>query len=128
VFVNGVLQVVKDDRLEDLSEMGSSLFGVDGRSDGEGGGNSVVGGEGHSRGRGMEVRVNQRRWWASWYSIRISRAFLKLLGGCQVLSLMGYPLPHVLWFVIASILYSSSPSIRSEGGFIKLGPWVLVSR
>ena len=118
MFVNGVRQAVKDDRLEvfsleDLSETGSSLFRVDGRSDGEGGGNSVVGGgEGHSRGQGMEVRVDQRRWWASWYSIRISRAFLKLLGSCQVLSLMGYPLhltryryplPHVLWFMIASI-------------------------
>jgi len=30
--------------------------------------------------------------------------------------------------LIASTSYSSSPSMRSGGGFMKLGPWVSVSR
>jgi len=47
VFVDRVGQAVEDNglevfSLEDLSEMGPSLLGVDGRSDGEGRGNSVV--------------------------------------------------------------------------------------
>ena len=47
MFVNGVGQAVEDNRLEvfsleDLSETGPSLLGVDGGSDGGGRGNSVV--------------------------------------------------------------------------------------
>jgi len=47
VFVDGVGQAVEDNGLEvflleDLLETGPSLFGVDGGSDGEGQGNSVV--------------------------------------------------------------------------------------
>ena len=47
MFVDGVGQAVEDNGLEvflleDLSETGLSLLGVDGGSDGEGQGNSVV--------------------------------------------------------------------------------------
>ena len=38
------------------------------------------------------------------------------------------PLPNFLDCRISSILYSSSPSIRSGGGFVKFDLWSLVSR
>ena len=38
-----------------------------------------------------------------------------------------YPRLYFLWLMISSISYSSLPSTRSGGGFVKLGPWVSVS-
>src|SRR5258705_12404625 len=65
------------------------------------------------------------------YSFRISSTFVKLFSGSQLLYDVSYPfhftkywsLLLLFWYAsMASTSYSSSPSMRSGGGLMSLGP------
>src|SRR5258707_11922124 len=70
------------------------------------------------------------------YSFRISSTFVKFFSGSQLLYDISYPfhftkywsLLLLFWYAsMASTSYSSSPSMRSGGGLMSLGPWRSVS-